>query len=509
MSEFAGAHRARRRSFVELCTICTLALVAIAGLLQRTFNNFSVGPVYVATLALAIPASALVVGLLNGARIHPRTLASLPFVMFGAASILFNANPEATSRSLVQDSILWSFAIVAAGVAVLAHQSDQHFERSTRFLLGIGLVASVYGLLATVAGQFVPISVKSADLAILVSVLLPISIANIARLRPAALRDRGSAAGYATLALALVTLIALSSSRSTMLVGLGALVISIAVLRLRPSSVIVVLGAVFAVGVLFAASSIDLEVRGRSISPDGLVVLVRSMFVDSGDRTLDGTLDYRSEWWSAVVDDAQSTSIWVGSGPGHDLREFSRVPTSSPYPHNGFVTVFSHMGLIGLVLFLAPLLMALGRLRRLQRAARSRGDADALVFTASVAVVLWGSVVNLSIDVFVESPHGALIYWTAIGAALGTPLPRFRGPPGPHGPLGRDGAARSDAEPGPPEPEQPPGTGDNDETTRATFIGQGDPVSLRGSGEQTGGARSRQETRWTRSCESASGAAPG
>lgn len=469
MSEHSGAYGPRNRSFVDLCTICTLALVAVAGLLQRTFNNFSIGPIYVASLALAVPASALLFAFLHGVRLPLRTMASLPFVVFGAASFLFNANPHASSRSLAQDSILWSFAIVAAGVAVLVHQSGQHFERATRYLTILAITAAVYGLVVTVAGQFLPVNLKSADLAILVSILLPVSIASIAHPGVSGLRNRSRS--YAALALALVALIMLSSSRSTLLVAIGALAIAFVGLRLRPSSFIGVVGALLTVIILFAASSINLDVRGRTVSPDGLVVLLRSLFVDTGDRSLDGTLDYRSDWWAAVIDDTQSNSVWVGSGPGHDLREFSRVATASPYPHNGFVTVFSHMGIFGLALFLAPLLVAIGRLRRLQRAARTHGNVEALVFGTSVAVVLWGSLVNIATDVFVESPHGALIYWAAIGASIGTALPSRRDPPS----ISR--ARRTDVPPVQGEHDHHAGPERIDRTKRGVVIGQADTTA--------------------------------
>lgn len=144
----------------------------------------------------------------------------------------------------------------------------------------------------------------------------------------------------------------------------------------------------------------------------------------TGDETFnkgDNNL-FRAVWWRTVVDETVAGNPYVGLGFGYDLagrfvREY--YPESSEEfvtrsPHNVLLTIFGRMGAIGLAAFLLVLaLVAIETWRSLS------GNADTGAAGAWCAV--WALLTSACLGVVLEGPMGAVVFWTLLGVAHGTP----------------------------------------------------------------------------------------
>jgi hypothetical protein len=158
---------------------------------------------------------------------------------------------------------------------------------------------------------------------------------------------------------------------------------------------------------------------------------------ESGDPG--GNNRFRVTWWSDVMDETLATSPVFGLGFGSDLASrfladydlLADETFSARSPHSMIVTTFGRMGLVGLAIWLAASSAMAGTVWRLLR----RGDPDSLGL-ASATCVIW---ISSCVGVVLESPMGAVIFWTVLG--LGNS--RARPAPGPAAkpPLGAPAAA--------------------------------------------------------------------
>jgi O-antigen ligase len=122
-------------------------------------------------------------------------------------------------------------------------------------------------------------------------------------------------------------------------------------------------------------------------------------------------------WWIDVCDETFHTNPVFGLGFGSDLAArfladydlLSDETFSARSPHSMIVTTFGRMGFLGLAIWLG---VSTGMARVVWRLFR-RGDPDDLGL-ASVACVIWFS---SCVGVVLESPMGAVIFWTVLGLA--------------------------------------------------------------------------------------------
>ena len=134
---------------------------------------------------------------------------------------------------------------------------------------------------------------------------------------------------------------------------------------------------------------------------------------------------FRVIWWSDVVDETLGTSPVFGLGFGSDLAArfladydlLADETFSARSPHSMIVTTFGRMGFVGLALWLAVSAAAARVVWRLMRS----GDPDSLGL-ASATCVIW---ISSCVGVVLESPMGAVVFWTALGLANA----RAHGPP--------------------------------------------------------------------------------
>ncbi|MBI5380790.1 MAG: O-antigen ligase family protein [Opitutae bacterium] len=189
-------------------------------------------------------------------------------------------------------------------------------------------------------------------------------------------------------------------------------------------------GALALVGLLFATWVGRGEWRQSS-----LVVMyerVASMFDVQGTRTYaseelgdkPNNNRFRLVWWRSVIGETWENAPAFGLGFGHDLAErFLRVyefdlgeDFNVRSPHSFPVTVFGRMGAVGALLLLA-LIVALTRItwRRLREADETAEPQSGLWCAC------WVILVSACFGVVLEGPMGAVVFWTLLGLANGTP----------------------------------------------------------------------------------------
>lgn len=129
---------------------------------------------------------------------------------------------------------------------------------------------------------------------------------------------------------------------------------------------------------------------------------------------------YRTVWWTAVIHETLDGNPYVGLGFGHDLaerfvREYYPENTdefSVRSPHNALVSIFARMGAVGLAAFL--LLVGVMAVRTWRAVGARRADAGPWC-------VAWALLTSACLGVVLEGPMGAMVFWTVLGIANGSP----------------------------------------------------------------------------------------
>jgi O-antigen ligase len=146
--------------------------------------------------------------------------------------------------------------------------------------------------------------------------------------------------------------------------------------------------------------------------PEGTGSYVNAESGDPGDNNR-----FRWIWWRDVCEETLSTSPVFGMGFGSDLAArfladydlLSDETFAARSPHSMIVTTFGRLGFVGLAIWIAVSASIARLVWRLFR----RGGADGLGL-ASVTCVIW---ISACVGVVLESPMGAVIFWTVLGLA--------------------------------------------------------------------------------------------
>lgn len=182
-------------------------------------------------------------------------------------------------------------------------------------------------------------------------------------------------------------------------------------------------GAYLAAVVLIVlwGSGLSLGVGSREISYDAAVALGASL-VESDEATGDGDLvatrEWRSAWWSAIWDDiTDEPLVWRGLGWDVNVGEHYDVtvydprtgePRHSFFPHNLFLSLTAHGGVL-----LATAFLSIPILTLLARHPGNPGPGSLLARAARSAVV--AALVTSMFGVTLEASIVASTFWALIG----------------------------------------------------------------------------------------------
>ena len=94
---------------------------------------------------------------------------------------------------------------------------------------------------------------------------------------------------------------------------------------------------------------------GREISVNQIVDNVQSVFFSTEEDTLAGTIDWRLQWWTGIINDTfHGKNFWSGSGFGNNLAKMFGIDDGTPNrsPHNGHLTILAREGVPGFVMWM-------------------------------------------------------------------------------------------------------------------------------------------------------------
>jgi len=162
---------------------------------------------------------------------------------------------------------------------------------------------------------------------------------------------------------------------------------------------------------------------GRPATVQQMMENILSVFGSSEDPGLQGTRQFRLDWWATIVDyTAFGEYFWTGKGFGVNLADDdgfqSTADGSLRAPHNSHMTVLARMGVPGLALWLV-LQGAFGLgLLRATLAHRRAGDARLAAIGAWILLYWFAMTVNTSFDPYIEGPQGGIWFWAVFGLGL-------------------------------------------------------------------------------------------
>ena len=156
---------------------------------------------------------------------------------------------------------------------------------------------------------------------------------------------------------------------------------------------------------------------------------------DLGDMSTEGTAYWRLVWWKGLFQAVMAKDPLFGLGFGINLSDYSPILSIDPgeheagwpvrSPHNINMTVFSRMGLVGAVIWVALLAASLGGLFLRIWRGRAKGvpytpeRREELQFWMLMLLTTWG---DSSFAVLMEGPVMAIWFWFALGFATGRSL---------------------------------------------------------------------------------------
>ncbi len=216
------------------------------------------------------------------------------------------------------------------------------------------------------------------------------------------------------------------SARGGLLALLGASCFII-LLRPRLERLLIVLTAGLMIVVAMAAFDVRFDLQGtsRELSLDQLSFSLTSIVGDSQRSDLEGTKNWRLNWWRAIRDyTVNGPYFWTGKGYGINLANSDGFPAGTRdeplrSPHNSHVTFLARSGVPGFVLW-ATLQITWGglmldsylRARRLHLAFWSG-------FFAWVLTYWIAFMVSAGFDVFLEGPMAGIPFWSVFGLGWG------------------------------------------------------------------------------------------
>lgn len=202
----------------------------------------------------------------------------------------------------------------------------------------------------------------------------------------------------------------------------------------------VIFGAVALSLILTIGSQLDLQLEGsshhgRTPTISQIAENVSSLFVENDDESLDGTANWRLEWWSTIIDyTVFGPKFWTGRGYGINLSESDgfadgetggsarpgQPPTRSP--HNAHMTVLARSGVPGFVLWCSVLIGWYIALMNAFLLARRRGEVQWARFFIFIACYGLAFLINASFDVALEGPMQGIWFWCLFGFGLGAAM---------------------------------------------------------------------------------------
>ncbi|MEM9998916.1 MAG: O-antigen ligase family protein, partial [Bacteroidota bacterium] len=159
----------------------------------------------------------------------------------------------------------------------------------------------------------------------------------------------------------------------------------------------------------------------RSVSVEQLFENIKSVFGKSDSGSLQGTVSWRLDWWTAIYDyTVRGPYFMTGKGFGPNLAKEDGflVDKSLRSPHNGHMTILARMGVPGALLWILLSLAWFFSMLLLWWQARTQGRERWMAVAAFLITYFIATNINASFDVYFEGPMGGVWYWSVFGLGL-------------------------------------------------------------------------------------------
>lgn len=403
--------------------VMTLLLTgyAIGG---RGFAYLGFPPLFVGELALALGlTAALVAGSLRGRW----TLAAGAIVMFELVGLVTTV-PYVSAYGIdaFRDGVTWAYSIFALVIIGLAGSRflPKVVARYSSLLPYFLATAPVVLAVNRWAPQVIPLNPitdiplfapKSGDVSVH---LAGVATFLLLDLRSCRFRQRNQLLEWLLWSLWLAAFVLITNNRGGMISILIAM--SIALLfrpRSRWGKPLVVVA--IAVGL---ASGLQLGVNNnesRGLSVQDIALRLQSVVSSTGDSSVDGTKEWRLNWWQDIVDyTVFGPYRWLGKGYGVNLADDDGYQVDAEgdlrSPHSIHLSVLARSGLLGLGAWLSILLLVLIGLTRIVLYGLDETRRRVALWLLSYFLAF---VVNASFDVYLEGPQGGIWFWSLVGVA--------------------------------------------------------------------------------------------
>ena len=197
----------------------------------------------------------------------------------------------------------------------------------------------------------------------------------------------------------------------------------------RLAAIVVILSLTLGIAAL-ADLSIDIPRNERPISARAVVENLASVVVPSDAENLDGTKQWRLNWWNAIVGyTVHGPYFWTGKGFGPNLAEVDGFVVGLEWggavlrsPHSVHMTYLARSGVPGLALWLLTIGTWSVSMLRCAYLASRRGETGWSRFFILLVCYLVSIVIDASFDVALEGPMLGIPFWVLFGVGLGASM---------------------------------------------------------------------------------------
>lgn len=367
------------------------------------------------------------------------------------------------------------YALIAAGLLLerpaRLTQVLAYLRVQSRILVPLALLAYIAARFVGTAMPSLPgqefgiLAVRSGELSTHLCAALVLVLLGLCRVGPV----------WILLTLAGAILMA-SQSRGGMLALAVPILFAIAVTGQikRLAAIILILSLTLGIAAL-ADVSIDIPRNERPISARAVVENLASVVVPSQADNLDGTKQWRLNWWNAIIGyTLHGPYFWTGKGFGPNLAEVDGFVVGLEWggpvlrsPHSVHMTYLARSGVPGLALWLLTIGTWSASMLRSAHLASRRGDTGWSRVFILLVCYLASIVIDASFDVALEGPMLGIPFWVLFGVGIGASM-IYRGMPAverpPAAPLRRDASLAGVL------------------AAAAMLFGQSDPASAAGCG---------------------------
>lgn len=430
------SERGERVSLQRLFLTCLFVLLTGYATMNKGFAYIGIPPLFVGEIVLLLGLLATLDARNIALILSDRVMVSVGlFMLWGAArTIPFLAT---TPFFALRDSVIWSYGLYAFCIvsALLSDRKSpirlltffQNFATAFIYLFPICF------FLTEIAGDSIPswpdsnisiIELKIPDALVHISGIVALLMAGIVR-----------SSSPAKVVLMCGVLIGAARARSGFVAFVGAILL---IGSLAPVKRYLGIGfaiVMLAFGALWVS---DLHIKltnARELSAQSItkgleaITAINTMGNWRNGETvmreagrLNGTVIWRAIWAGFLVEKTQREAPLAGFGFGRSLNMPGLplvVQRTTRSPHNGFVTIFARMGLVGLALWFGMLgVWFHAMISSNLRALRSGQFVWASIFMALPAYVL-AALINACFDVSLEGPMIGIWFWSLIGMGAG------------------------------------------------------------------------------------------